>query len=73
MSTKSELLLSRLPIQDNGGIIYVKAYTHPLAGNWGVDVTAEVKKLLKAGKIKRERKFGYGHSGRAGHTYFVKV
>lgn len=37
------------------------------------DCTKQVYQLLKEGKLKRVREYGFGHSGNAGHTYFVKT
>lgn len=77
---KKELVLSRLPLQDNQRIrIYIE-YPRPVMGSTrarrygeSVDVTSTVNQLLNEGKIKRVRKYGFGHSGRAGHTFFVAV
>lgn len=75
--SKKELVLSNLPLQDNKHIQvwvdFTPRFVRGRSRQWGemVDVTSAVNQLLNEGKIKRIRKFKYGHSGRAGHTYFI--
>jgi hypothetical protein len=61
-----DLVLSSLPIKDN------PRQPIKLGKNY-LDCTNQVKQLLKLGIIKRKRKYGYGRSGKAGNTYFVKA
>jgi len=76
MSNK-QLVMSNLPIQDNKRIqIWVDfnpRFVHGRSRQVGqmVDVTSAVNQLVNEGKLKRVRQFKHGHSGRAGHTYFV--
>lgn len=72
-----QLVMSRLPIQDNKRVWLWVDFEQPvkrgrrrLTGE-NIDVTSAVNQLLNEGKIKRQREFKYGHSGHAGHTYFV--
>jgi len=71
-------VLANLPIQDNTRIVIRGYRPEPsLSQKWYdqyapyLDVTKQVKQLLKEGKIKRVRKYGFGHSGHAGHTMLV--
>ena len=78
MSAK-QLVMSRLPIQDNKRIQLWVNFEQPVKRGRRkqlgemVDVTSAVNQLLNEGKIKRQREYGHGHSGKAGHTYFVKA
>ena len=73
-----QLVLDRLPFRD-GRTITLRGYTpdpttsreFQLKYAPYVDVTKQVKQLLKEGKIKRSRQFGYGHSRKAGNTFLV--
>lgn len=58
----------RPPIGPSRGQLHAHYYHRPV---W--DVTAMVREMLKRGELKRVRLYGFGHSGRAGHTYFVPV
>lgn len=72
-----QLVMSRLPIQDNKKIQLWVDFEKPVKRGRRkqigemVDVTSAVNQLLNEGKLKRVREFKYGHSGRAGHTYLV--
>lgn len=74
--TVKQLVMSRLPLQDNKHMQIWVDKGHPLCpstrGGRMLDVTSAVNQLLNEGKIKRIRRFGFGHSGWAGHTYFIK-
>lgn len=69
-----QLVLDRLPFKD-GQTIWIRGYAPDLSTSRQfityIDVTKQVKQLLKEGKIKRSRQFGYGHSGKAGNTFLV--
>lgn len=74
-----QLVLASLPIQDAKKITIRGYKPEPTTSTEFrkiyapyYDVTKQVKQLLKEGKIKRERRYGFGHSGRAGHTFFVE-
>lgn len=81
MSTNIELkkfVLANLPIQD-ARRVRIRGYrpkpttSHKYEDTCPpfLDVTKQVQELLKEGKIKRQRKYGFGHSGHAGHTVLV--
>ncbi len=69
--------MANLPLQDKKQITiwvdykprFVRGRSRQIGES--VDVTSAVNQLLNEGKIKRIRKYGFGHSGRAGHTYFI--
>lgn len=74
-----KLVLARLPIRDKQRIL-IKGY-YPASttsrkfedNHYKLhDVTKQVHQLLKEGKLKRIRKYGYGKSGNAGNTFFVE-
>ena len=74
-----QLVLSSLPIKDEVKIV-IRGYkpdpttSRKYKDNHApyINVTKQVHDLLKEGKIKRIRKYGFGHSGHAGHTFFVE-
>lgn len=73
------LVMSNLPIKDENRIVMYGHKPDPTTSRkyWdnharSIDVTKQVHQLLKEGKIKRVRKYGFGHSGNAGHTFFVE-
>jgi hypothetical protein len=78
-----ELIMARLPIKDDPqqpiliygeprlpgpgrGDVHRAIYQREV-----IDATEEVHRMLKRGVLKRVRKYGFGHSGHAGHTHFV--
>ena len=73
------LVMSNLPIKDENRIT-IRGYrpdpttSRKYSDNNApyINVTKQVHQLLKEGKIKRVRKYGFGHSGNAGHTFFVE-
>ena len=71
-----KLVMSNLPIKDKRKIV-IRGYPPEPSTNRNyssryIDVTKQVIQLLKEGKLKRIRKYGFGKSGNAGNTFFVE-